>query len=300
VVENLTPKSSVTLTGGYGFVHFLANEPGTNASFIGNSQVSGEVAYDRLLGPHDQGALMYGYQGFDFSTGVSFHSHVIQLMWGHRISGRMDFLIGAGPQFTQLGDILTFVSSPSAADTIPPCVISSGGLECPMSSLRISAAGRASLRYRFPKTSLEIAYDHYLTSGSGFFEGSESDIAHLDVTRPLGRKWTGFSTIGFSRNSRVLPLTPSQFSTCVAEQQGQGGASAACPGVTANIYDFGFARIGLRRSFSREFKAYVSYEFNDLAFDSSYCVPGSPCNRISQRHVGTIGVDWTPRPIRID
>ena len=56
VVENLTPKSSVTATGGYGFVHFLGNEPGTGTSFIGNSQVSAEVGYNRLLGPHDQGA----------------------------------------------------------------------------------------------------------------------------------------------------------------------------------------------------------------------------------------------------
>src|SRR5580658_5509010 len=63
VVENLTPKSSVTLTGGYGFVHFLENEPGSDNSFIGNSQVSGQIGYNRLLGLHDQGALVYGYQG---------------------------------------------------------------------------------------------------------------------------------------------------------------------------------------------------------------------------------------------
>ena len=144
-VQNLTPKSSITATAGYGFVHFLDNEPGTGSSFIGNGQLTAEVAYDRLLGPHDQAAIMYAYQAFSFSTGVNFHSHVIQLMWGHRISGRMDFLCSAGPQFTQINNVLTAVSSPTSADTIPPCQL--GGsltslvLECPTSDFRVGAAG---------------------------------------------------------------------------------------------------------------------------------------------------------------
>ena len=289
IVENLTPKSSITLTGGYAFVHFLENEPNTGNSFIGNSQVSGEVGYDRLLGPHDQAALVYGYQGFQFSTGVTFHSHVIQLMWGHRISGRMDFLIGAGPQFTQLNHVPAVVTNLTSADTIPPCEVSDGTLECPTNDFRLGVAGRASLRYRFPKVSLDLTYDHYLTSGSGFFAGAESDIARLSATRPLGRIWSAFSDIGYSRNSRVTPLT------CTA-----GSTTAGCPGVSANVYQYGFAGLGLRRNFGRNFKAFASYQFNELAFDSSYCGATGACSRISQRHVGTIGVDWIPRPIRLD
>jgi len=293
VVESLTPKSSVTVTGGYGFVHFLANEPSVGNSFIGNGQVTGQVGYSRLLGPHDQGALVYGYQGFTFSTGASFHVNVIQLMWGHRISGRMDFLIGAGPQFLQVYNLLTPVNIPTSADTVPPCQI--GGtltnpvLECPTNSLRVSVAGRASLRYRFPKVSLDLTYEHFLTSGSGFFAGAESDIATLSASRRLGRIWTGFSDIGYSRNSRVLP------STC---SPGESGAS--CPGVSANIYQYGFAGLGLRRNFGRNFKAFASYQFNYLSFDSSYCASSAPCNRTSQRQTGSIGLDWTPRPIRLD
>jgi hypothetical protein len=37
-----------------------------------------------------------------------------------------------------------------------------------------------------------------------------------------------------------------------------------------------------------------------LAFDHTYCGGVAVCSRISNRHVGTIGLDWTPRPIRID
>ena len=295
VVQNLTPKSSITATGGYGFVHFLGNNPGLGNSFIGNSQVSGQVGYNRILGPHDQGALVYGYQGFRFSTGTSFRSHVIQVMWGHRISGRMDFLIGAGPQFTQI-NMLTPVQDPLNPDhTFPPCVIGSIQptlvVDCPANDLRIAAAGRASLRYRFPKVSLDLSYEHYITSGSGFFAGAESDIARLTASRPLGRIWTVTSDIGYSRNSRVLPVN------CPS-----GSNAASCPGVSANTYQYGFAGLGIHRMFGRNFHAFASYQFNDLAFDNSYCQttnPG-PCSRISQRSVGTIGLDWTPRPIRLD
>jgi hypothetical protein len=287
-VEALTPKSTLTATAGYGFVHFLQNEPGTNNTFIGNSQVSGQMGYSRILGPHDQGALVYGYQGFQFSTGVTFHSHVIQLMWGHRISGRMDFLIGAGPQFTQINHLYVPVENTTSADTVPPCVFEQNvTLDCPTNDLRISAAGRARLRYQFPKVSLAASYERYLTSGSGFFAGAESDIASLSANRPLGRIWDVFSDIGYSHNSRVEPITCSSL-------------AQNCPGVSANTYQYGFAGVGLHRMFGRNFHVFASYQFNELAFDGSYCGAVGPCNRISNRSVGTIGLDWTPRPTRLD
>jgi hypothetical protein len=302
LVENLTPKSSVTVTGGYGFVHFLESNPGAGNSFIGSSQVTGQVGYDRVFGPHDQGAITYAYQGFNFSTGVAFHSHVIQLMWGHRISGRMDFLIGAGPQITQIDNLPTVVPATMQSLSNPSCLvgITNQGLlvECPENDRRLSTAGRASLRYRFPKTSLDLSYDHYITSGSGFFAGAESDIARLDVTRPLGRVWTAFSDIGYSRNRRVSSLTTEQLATCTPTLTNPN--PPACPGITANTYQYGFAGVGLRRMIGHSFRVFASYQFNDLAFDSSFCTSALPCSRISQRHVGMFGLDWTPRPIRID
>ncbi len=85
----------------------------TGGPFIGSAQTSAQGGYNRLLTAHTQIALVYGYQGFDFSVfGTAFHSHVIQGMYGHRITGRMDFLIGAGPQFT-------LINTPSATCSDP-------------------------------------------------------------------------------------------------------------------------------------------------------------------------------------
>ncbi len=289
VVENLSPKSSVTVTGGYGFVHFLGSDPTLGNSFIGNSQVSGEVGYDRLLGPHDQAAVVYGYQGFHFSTGLNFHSNVIQVMWGHRISGRMDFVIAAGPQFIQLNHVPVEVSSPTSSDCVLVGISPNLLFECPTNDSRISAAGRMSLRYQLRRISLDLNYSHYTTGGSGFFAGAESDIARLSATRQLGRRWTGFTDIGYSHNRRLL------VSNCAL-----GTPSASCPGVTANSYQYGFAGLGMRRMITRSLRVFASYQYNYLVFDSSFCQVNVPCSRTSQRHVGTIGVDWTSQPIRLD
>jgi hypothetical protein len=290
VVETLTPKSSITLTGAYGFVHFLGNDPDTGTQFIGSSEITAELGYDRILGPRDQAAIVYAYQGFQFSTPVTFNSNVIQLMWGHRISGRMDFLISAGPQFTQIYNIFEPATPQDFQNTNCQVFFAATGpeLECPTNDFRIATAGRALLRYQFPRWNLNAGYQHYLTSGSGFFAGAESDVAHLSANRALGRIWNLGTDVGYSRNSRVAS------GTCATSTQN-------CQGVNAAVYQYGFAGFVLSRMFGRNFHAYTSYQFNDLFFDSSYCQNiAGPCNRTSQRQVGSIGLDWIPRPIRID
>jgi len=263
VVEDLSPKSSLTLAAGYGVLHFTGNETVLGPDFqpigfIGNSQVTAQAGYSRVLGPHDQGALVYGYQGFNFSaTGLGFHSHVLQLMWGHRLSGRMDFLAGIGPQITQIAIL---------------------GVQ----STSVGAAGRVSLRYRFPQTSLHLSYDHYNTAGSGFFAGQKSDVLRFGAERPLTRLWSVGTDAGYAYSQRLQP-TP------------------AGVGVNAAIYGYGFAGAALHRMFTRNLHGYVSYQFNDLYFNAGACaVPGPVCERTSQRHVATVGIDWAPKPIRID
>jgi hypothetical protein len=261
ITQSLSPKSVLTLTGAYGLLHFMGKDQ-QGISFVGSTQVSAQAGYNRILTRHDQVALVYGYQGFRFSSvagsRTSFHTQIVQAMYGHRISGRMDFLIGAGPQVTSFNSLT--ILGPSREN-------------------KLSVAGRASLRYHFPKTSLELSYDRYTTSGSGLFAGAQSNIAALRASRPITRVWSGFADLGFSQNSRLQPSSA---------------------GVNANHYGAGFAGFGARRAIGRYFRVFASYQFNELYLDNSFCAGRSGCNRISQRQVGTFGLDWTPRPIRID
>jgi hypothetical protein len=298
ISENLSPKSSITAAGGYAFTHFYGNDISTGAAFIGSSQTSAQVGYNRVLTPHTQIALVYGYQAFDFSVaGTAFHTHIVQGMYGHRISGRMDLLLGAGPQFTFIGSACSLFD---ALGGNPHCTLNSNFQAVgTIPNTKIGAAAQARLRYRFTKTSMSLMYQRYETSGSGLFLGSQSDIITLSAQRPISRVWDAFTNIGVARNDRLQSLTAAEQASCNLPGQTAPGLPP-CPGVNANTAIYGFAGFGLHRAFGREFHAFGTYQFNEIYFDHSYCVPNTPCNRISNRNVFTFGLDWTPRPIRID
>jgi hypothetical protein len=270
VVEYLSPKSAITAAAGYGLVHFFGNalaEAGENISFLGSREYTGQVAYDRVLNSRNQAAISYGYQAFDFvDAKTQSHANVIQVMYGHSISGRMNFLISAGPQFIHISSVENLF----------------GFLTLPVQANHIGFAGRMSIQYRFPKTQLSFLVQRYETTGSGLFAGAESNTARLEATRPLTRVWDFFADLGYAKDSRL------QFATAV---------------VNAGSYSYGFGGFGVHRYFGRSLRAYVSYQFNEAGFDSSCPVPGtsgSGCAHLSQRQVGTLGVDWTLRPIRLD
>jgi hypothetical protein len=278
VSEYLSPKSAVTAAAGYAFTHFYGNDEVTGTQFIGNSEISAQVGYDRVLSTKTQVALMGGYQGFEFTGASAFHSWIIQGMYGYRISGRMDFLIGAGPQITDLAVTQTLCNNPFFS--VSSCVTDGGSLvTTTVGDRRIGVAGRAQLRYQFRKFSTNLLYERFETGGSGFFAGARTDLARVEAIRPLSRVWQLSADLGYSHSVR---LEPAEF------------------GINANSYQYGFAGVAVHRAFSHNFYAYASYQFNELAFDSSYCGTSVACNRISNRNVGTIGFDWTPRPIRLD
>jgi len=293
--ENLSPKSAMTANVGYTFTHFYGNDV-SGASFIGSSQISAQGGYNRILTPHTQVAAVYGYQGFDFSVqGTAFHSHVVQGMYGHRISGRMDLLLGAGPQLLMIDTQSQVCSDP----TIPPqfCVAFGDTLmPVTITNRKLSVAAQARLRYRISKNNFDLRYERFATSGGGLFAGAQTDLVSFGVEHPLSRVWTLSADLGYSYNRRLQPLTPQQIQGCTSFQNPQN----ACPANDATTYNSGFAGAALHRYFSRQWHGFVSYQFNELAFDHSFCVPGAPCDRISNRQVVTLGLDWTPRPIRID
>jgi hypothetical protein len=302
VTENLSPKSAVTALAGYAFTHFYGNDVETGSPFIGASQVSAQGGYNRILTPHTQVAVMYAYQGFDFSySGLAFHTHVVQLMYGHRISGRMDFLIGAGPQLTRIGiacSILDVFAGNQHCSQAP-----SGAIVGTIPDSRLGVAGQMRLRYKFPKTSLDLTYQRFETSGSGLFAGAQSDVGRLTVERPVSRVWNVFTDIGISRNGRLQTLTAQQEAGCVppgTPASGNPKGLPTCPGISANSFIYGFVGGGLHRSFGRTLHGFVSYQFNEISFDHSFCGELTACSRIGNRQVITLGLDWIPRPIRLD
>ena len=293
--EALSPKSTVTATAGYAITHFFGDDF-TGTAFIGSSQFTAQGGYNRTLTSHTQVALVYAFQDFDFSVlGTAFHSHVIQGMYGHRISGRLDLLLGAGPQFLAIGTPCSVIDA-LAGD--PHCTLDTAGV--PIGSIpttKLGVAAHARLRYRFSKGTMNLQYQRFLTSGGGLFAGAQSDVVRFGVEHPLSRVWNLSVDLGFSHNNRLQPLTSTQVAACNTVPQ---TSQNACPAKDATTSLDGYAGVALHRYFNRSLHGFLSYQFNELSFDHSYCAPGVPCDHISNRHIVTFGLDWTPRPIRID
>jgi hypothetical protein len=147
------------------------------------------------------------------------------------------------------------------------------------SETRWSVNGRAAVRYRFTRTSIAATYEKFTSAGSGFFAGSDTQAVRLGMTRPLARTFEIYLDLGYSHNRRLQ--------------------SQELTGEPGNAFDHGFARVLLRKHLGREYSAFAAYRFNESSFDNPVCDSGT-CGRSTERHMVTIGVEWHPRPSRID
>jgi len=136
--------------------------------------------------------------------------------------------------------------------------------------------GRATLRYRFEHTSMLLNYEKFTSQGSGFFPGADTQVAHLSVRRPVGRTYNLFLDVGFAHNKRLSTVTSG-----------------------ANSYNDGTFGVVVRKHLGRTYDLFGAYHFSEVWFDAP-TVLGTVTGETNQRHIATIGVEWHPRPIRIE
>jgi hypothetical protein len=258
MVDTLSPRSSFTLSGGFRWLHFMNNAGGL---LLDSQQTTAQAGYNYQINRRNKIALVYGFQHvlFPMAGTGSFESHVAHFVYGYQVSGRMDLTLAAGPQLTILNSVLQGQST------------------------RLSASGRASLHYRFPRSTASLSYEHFNTAGSGFFAGAQSDIARVTLVRPLGRRWELNFDTGYSHHKRLLTISRNTVA---------GGAGT---------YQDAFAGLRMTRLFSRTLRGFVFYQYHDLWFDRGFCGAGGVvCNRNSSRQVAGVGLSWHPNAIRLD
>ena len=145
---------------------------------------------------------------------------------------------------------------------------------------RWSLSARAQLSYKFAHSSLAASYEKFTSTGSGFFAGASTQAARLLYTRPLGRTWDLYGDLSYSHNKKLqdVPL---------------GGLNGAAS------YDEGSAGAVFRKHLGRTYEFFAAYRFSEVAFNVPVTFSGST-GRISQRNVGSVGVEWHPTPTRIE
>ena len=205
VTQALTPRSSAYFAGDYSFTDYIGN----NQNLFNSRQVSAQAGYDHQLSRPAEVEAVYGYQVFKFpQSGVGkLVANSLQLAYQRRVSGHMDLLLGAGPEFINL----------------------SGGISG--KTLQITATIQASLRYRWQKSSLSLSYNRLVSAGSGFFAGGISQIALLSFSRNISRSWRTILDGGYTKVSGIglsaagTPATSYEYGYVGAAIQRQLGRS---------------------------------------------------------------------------
>ncbi len=142
-----------------------------------------------------------------------------------------------------------------------------------------SVSARVQLRYKMGHGSLSAAYEKFTSAGSGFFAGANTQAAQLGYLRPLGRTWEFHGVLDYSHNTKLQNL--------------------ALLGVNAGSYNNGSAEALFRKHMGRSYDVFVAYGFSEMAFNVPVTLSGSS-GRIAQRQIGTVGVEWHPKPTRIE
>ncbi len=186
-------RSSLNFFGTYGTLYFPDN------GFQNSSSVSGGASYGYLLSPLNSMSISYGFNRFIFShLPVGADSHTVQLSFARRITGRMSFQVGAGP------DVQIYRSRLAGAGTV------------------LSWAATAGMNYKLREWGAGLYYVHSLGDGSGLLAGAEADMVTGNLSRGFG-KWRGSATVGYARN-RALQQTSIH---TIAPQSWFGGAQVS-------------------------------------------------------------------------
>ena len=173
---SVSRRSTFTFAGSYGLLHFQT------AGYISSHMLNAQAGYDYQLDPADSIGILgsYGkinYNGLTYTT----TNYTAALAFGRKITGRLAFQVGGGPQrihtMTNAGDFQLWY-----------------------------AAVNSALTYDWRRSGYSLAYQRGLSSGSGVFLGSMANTltgsAHYNFTR----FWTGGLAGGYSMNTSLEPV----------------------------------------------------------------------------------------------
>jgi hypothetical protein len=290
ITEYLSPRSSMVLTGGFGLTDFLSTPksasfcPANVSCYFNSQEVIGQAAYNHQISRHNQIAFVYAYQQLHFpgTSAGSLNVDLVQIEVGHRISGKLDLLLGGGPEWVHRSQ-----PQEEFLGTIPtglPCTNTSVLLPCvTVKSSFVTGSAQVSLRYRVSAlTNFSLTYMRFVSSGSGFFGGAKTDTGRFNINHAFGRHWTGLLDTGFSHNSALL------------------GATSIAAGA-ATSYSYWYFGGAAHRHLGRHLAVFGSYQYNAFAFGSGGCsASAAGCGASYGRNVLLIGLNWTPQPIRLD
>jgi hypothetical protein len=253
----LTPRSSVTVAGGYSLLHYFDND------LVDFGDSIFQAGYNYQLTRKDTVAVFYRFSGYRYSGfNQSINDNSFQASYGRRVTGRFSFQIQGGPD-------ITFVTTPlTAATSTTPA---SGGQ---MRELYWSLSTSAT--YQLQRVGLNASYSHGVSGGSGVLLGSIADTIAGSAGRQLTRQFSGAVNGGYSRNKGI-----NAFDTAGAAPQNFG---------------YVYGGVSFDRTLGRAMDVNFSYQLQHQTSNQDFCV-GTTCNQDLTRHQISLGLNWHRQPI---
>jgi hypothetical protein len=272
VTQELSARTSVTVGGSFGISHFTEK----TENLINSQQSTFQVGYNHLLGRKDQIGVVYAFQEFHFPQegSGSIEAQVWNVLYAHRITGRLNFVIGGGPQLVEVHNpATTFLLLGIIPITLPASTTKT-----------LTGNGSVTLGYTVsPRTHLQLLFQRLISPGSGFLPGANTDAVRVSASHQFARRWTETTDGGYSYNSGFRNATSTS-------------------GLNSQAYQYWYFGASLRRQLSAHFDAFVSYQYTEFGAHSclSSTNHGNGCGQSINQHTGQIGIDWRPHPIPLD
>jgi len=167
----LSHRASFSFSGAYDLLHFV------DAGFQNSSSATFQGGYNYQLDLLNSIAVIYRYSANMFSgrtQGIQDHS--AQLAYSRRITGRMSFQFGVGP------DVQIFKSPLAGPNTA------------------VNWMATTSMNYQYRHLKAAFYYYHSVSGGSGILPGAQTDLFSGNIGRTINKDWDGTVSAGYSRN----------------------------------------------------------------------------------------------------
>jgi len=171
----LTPRTSASAVGAFGYQEYTQN------GLTSSNDRFATFSLDHQLTPTETVSFAYSLMQIRYSGGsVALSDNLFRVGYAYRVTHRFTLNVLGGPELTYQA-----ISGVFGVRT------------------RVSFSGQADLGYVTQRGGLNLFFLHYLTPGSGVFQGAETTTATLSGSRELSRTWTGSASVGWSGNSAL-------------------------------------------------------------------------------------------------
>jgi hypothetical protein len=241
---DVSRRGSITVGGVHGLLRFI------NSGNINSDTETLNAGYNYQITRRDYLGVVYRFTAYHYPGGPqAMGDHAAHLAYGRKITGRLALNLDGGP------DVTTFRVPING------------------SKQRVSGSGAGSLVYAFPLTTVRLNYTHGVSSGSGVFNGANTDQVSAYWSRPLTRVWSGTLNFGYSRNRQIVLVT----------------------GATSPSYDAWIPGAGLTRPLGRATNLSLGYQAQIQNSNVALCGTAN-CGKNNTTHQIQLSVQWHAAP----